>query len=72
MGERTGSTDADDLARMLADDADIDVRRQAIASRHVLNTPAPVQLALARVAGLTEQMAIELRFITRTLGGDLR
>jgi hypothetical protein len=67
MSKTPLTPDAEDLARMLANDADIEARRKAIASRHVLDTPAPVMLALARVAGLTEQMAIEVRFISRNL-----
>lgn len=64
-----GTTDADDLARILADDLDIDACRQAIADRHVLDGGAPMMSALARVAGLVEQLGVEVTFIRKLLGG---
>jgi hypothetical protein len=63
-----GPTDRQDLDRILADDADIDAARQAIADRHVLDAHPAVQLALSRMAGLTEQLAVEVRFILRHIG----
>lgn len=78
------SADLDDLAGILADDAqidalrrDVETHRQAIVDRHGLDGIAPVMLALARLSGLsqqisgaTEQMSIEVRFIRRHLGGE--
>lgn len=64
----TGPTDASDLAQMLTDDADIEAHRQAIAARHVLDAAPAVQLSLSRIAGLTEQLAIDVRFIRHYFG----
>lgn len=66
-----GATDASDLDQILADDADIEVHRQAILARHVLDAHPAVQLALSRIAGLTEQLTIEVRLIRNYFGGDL-
>lgn len=63
-------TDADDLAAMVLDGQDIDEHRQAIADRHVLDGQAPVMLSLSRIAGLAEQLAVEIRFVTKALGGE--
>jgi len=78
----TGPSDAADLAAILADDLqmdelrkDVETHRQAIVDRHGLDGVGPVMLALARISGLsaqlsgvTEQMAIEVRFIRRYFG----
>ena len=61
-------TDATDLAQMLADDADIEAHRLAIVARHVLDAHPAVQLSLSRIAGLTEQLAIEVRLIRHYFG----
>jgi hypothetical protein len=67
-----GPTDAADLDQILADDADIEQHRQAIIDRHAGDGTAlaPVMLALSRIAGLTEQLDIEVRFVRRWLGGE--
>lgn len=62
--------DRADLDAMLADEGDIERHRQAIAARHVMDGSAPVMLALSRISGLAEQMAIEVRFIRNHLGGE--
>jgi len=78
----TGPSDAADLAAILADDLqmdelrkDVETHRQAIVDRHGMDGVGPVMLALARISGLsaqlsgvTEQMAIEVRFIRRYFG----
>lgn len=63
-----GTTDREDLDRMLADDEDMEARRQAISRRHTVDT-GPVMLALSRMAALTDQMAIEVRFIRNHIEG---
>lgn len=80
----TGPTlDAVDLAQIIAADeriaqADkqINLLRQQVADRHTMDGTGPAMLALARIAGLTEQIAgsseqiaIEVRLIGRYLGG---
>lgn len=64
-----GSTDADDLAQMLADEQDIEVRRLSIINRHGLDVTGPVMQALSRIAGLDEALTIEIRLIRNYLGG---
>jgi hypothetical protein len=64
------ATDADDLNRMLADDVDIEERRQAIADRHAMDAHPAVQLALSRISGHIAAMDVEVRFIRRHLGGE--
>lgn len=61
--------DLTDLDGILADDGDIEVRRQAIIARHGMDGIAPVMSSLARISGLTEALDIEVRFIRRYLGG---
>ncbi len=62
--------DRADLEAMLADELDIETHRQAIADRHTMDGSAPVMLALSRISGLAEQMAIEVRFIRNYLGSE--
>lgn len=82
-GTPAGPTDADDLAAILDDDAqinllraDVEAHRQAIVARQGIDAIAPVMLALARLSGLTQQITglteaidIEARFIRNHLGG---
>jgi hypothetical protein len=63
--------DKADLDALIADDLDIDTHRQAIADRHVMDAGGPVMLALSRIAGQCEAIAIEVRFIRNHLGGEL-
>ena len=76
-------SDADDLAAILDDDAkiealrmDVEAHRQAIADRLGLEAIAPVMSSLSRLSGLAQQLAgvtqamdIEARFISKYLGG---
>lgn len=66
----SGSTDAVDLAGILADAGDIEVHRLSLLDHHTLDTPAAVMLSLARLAGLTEQIQIEVRLIRNYYGGS--
>lgn len=77
----TGTTDADDLAAILDDDAkivalrlDVEAHRQAIVARHGIDAIAPVMLSLSRLSGLAQQLAgvteamdVEARFIRNYL-----
>jgi hypothetical protein len=63
-------TDAEDLDAIAADEGDIERHRKAIADRHVLDGAGPVMLSLARMSGLAEQIAIEVRFIRNYLGSE--
>jgi hypothetical protein len=65
----SGSTDAVDLAGILADAGDIEVHRLSLVDHHTMNTPAAVMSSLARLAGLREQIEIEVRLIRNYYGG---
>lgn len=65
-----GATDATDLDGILADDVDMEARRQAIVKRHAMDAGGPVMLALARMAALTDAMGNEVRLIRLYLGGE--
>lgn len=62
--------DIADLAAIIAADAQITVARQHLADRHTMDGAAPVMLALARIAGLSEQIDIEVRLIRHYWGGE--
>ena len=61
--------DADDLARILADASDIEAHRLSIVGHHTMDASGPLLLALSRIAGLREQIEIEVRLVRRYLGG---
>lgn len=63
--------DAEDLAAILATDDAIEARRQSIIARHTHDQQAPAMATLARISGLEEQLRIEVRLLTRQLGGAL-
>jgi hypothetical protein len=61
--------DAVDLAGILADASDIEVHRLSIVGHHTMDAPGPVMLSLSRIAGLREQIEIEVRLIRHYYGG---
>jgi hypothetical protein len=61
--------DANDLARILADASDIEAHRLSIVGHHTMDASGPLLLALSRIAGLREQIEIEVRLVRRYLGG---
>jgi hypothetical protein len=64
-----GSTDADVLARLLAEEQDIETSLADVERSHVLDISGPAMLAIDRARGTAEQLAIELRIAFRYLGG---
>jgi hypothetical protein len=61
--------DAADLAQILADTNDIEAHRLSIVGHHTMDVGGPVMLALSRIAGLREQIEVEVRLVRRYLAG---
>lgn len=57
------------VGRMLADDKDIVALAHRLRDAHLLDAGGPLLASFARLDGLTEAVAIEIRFIRNQLGG---
>lgn len=64
-----GSTDADMLAALLAEERHIVASLSEVERLHVLDITGPAILAVDRARATAEQLAIELRIAFRYLGG---
>jgi hypothetical protein len=64
-----GPTDADVLARLLAEENDIVTSLSDVERSHVLDITGPAMIAIDRARATAEQLAIDLRIAFGYLGG---